>query len=72
MKRTRRKPDAAPLALPHERDEHTDPPAAARKVIKQAARDLRAGLVDTDNYTRTTAIAAIAPAPKRRARRRGS
>ena len=37
------------LALPHERDESTgaadDPP---REVIKQAARDLERGLVDTD------------------------
>lgn len=68
MKRARPIPPPPPLPLPHERDEHTDPPGTARKVIKQAARDIDAGLVDTDNYTRATAIVANAPT-RRKARR---
>lgn len=47
-----------PLALPHERDENTQAPGTKRGVIKQAARDVEAGMVDTDNYTRATGVAA--------------
>ncbi len=38
------------MALPHERDQSDDagPAQASPPVIRQAARDLEAGLVDTD------------------------
>jgi hypothetical protein len=67
MKRKKESSARPPLALPHERDESTQAPGARRAVIKQAARDLAAGLVDTDNYTRAATIAA--PGKKRGARR---
>ena len=50
------RPPSAPMPqLPHERDESVDPPrsGAVRSDIRQAKRDLDAGRVDTDNYTRT-------------------
>lgn len=68
MKRVRRKPVVRPPALPHERDETTEAPGAARKVIKQAAQDVKAGLIDTDNYTRAAAVAAVATGRKRHGR----
>ena len=34
--------------LPHEHDEHADPPSAPRPEIAQAEADLEAGLEDTD------------------------
>lgn len=43
----------APPPLPHERDESTDARVAIKPKTAQAARDLAAGQVDTDNYTRT-------------------
>lgn len=60
---TQKKAESAgpPLALPHERDENTPAPGTkrgTRSVIKRAARDIEAGMVDTDNYTRATAVAA--------------
>ena len=73
------RPPSAPMPqLPHERDESVDPPrsGAARSEIRQAQRDLDAGRVDTDNYTRTSQNAEPsldAPAargPTRRAQRR--
>jgi hypothetical protein len=70
MKRDRREPQPPPLALPHERDENTESPGVVRKVIKQAARDIDKGLVDTDNYTRATTITARATR-RRRAPRAG-
>ena len=48
------------LRLPHERDERPEAGAPRRKVIMQAQRDVDAGLVDTDNYTRIAAVAARA------------
>ena len=50
------RPPSVPVPqLPHERDESVDPPrsGAVRGEIRQAQRDLDAGRVDTDNYTRT-------------------
>lgn len=51
---------AGALALPHEHDQvpETRADAATRPqpAIAQAGRDLRKGLVDTDNYTRATAV----------------
>jgi hypothetical protein len=42
---------AASLALPHERDESTDPTAEAPDpLMVQAKRDIDAGLVDTDMH----------------------
>ena len=45
--------------LPHERDESVDPPpsGATRTVVRQAKRDVDAGRVDTDNYTRVASAA---------------
>jgi hypothetical protein len=54
------------LKLPHERDESTEPGGPARRVIKQAAKDLARGLIDTDNYTRATQVAAWADTRRRR------
>ena len=45
-----------PLPLPHERDESAEAPGPPRQVVKQAAKDLSAGMVDTDNYTRAKAV----------------
>jgi hypothetical protein len=42
--------------LPHERDESAESGAARQPVIQQAAIDREAGLVDTDNYTRASAV----------------
>ncbi|MBI3728260.1 MAG: hypothetical protein HY254_07990 [Burkholderiales bacterium] len=36
------------VKLPHERDETTDSRTKPRKVMKQALRDLQAGMLDTD------------------------
>ncbi len=46
--------------LPHERDESTDSQQApgTRKPMRQAARDLSRGLVDTDNRNRAADIVA--------------
>lgn len=54
------------LKLPHERDESTEPPGPRQRVIKQAAKDLAAGLIDTDNYTRAALVAAWADSRRRR------
>lgn len=54
------------LKLPHERDESAESPGPRQAVIKQAAKDLAAGLVDTDNYTRAAATAASAARRRRR------
>ena len=53
----RRKPAQVgdPLPLPHERDESPDISAPTQPVMRQAKRDLDAGQVDTDNYTRVAA-----------------
>ena len=67
MKRKRANSARPPLALPHERDESIQAPGARRPVIKQAAHDLEAGLVDTDNYPRAATI--VARGTKRGARR---
>ena len=60
--------------LPHERDESVDPPpsGAPRSVIRRAQRDLDAGRVDTDNYTRASAAAEPVLAAPSAARRRRS
>lgn len=51
------------LRLPHERDERPEAGAPRRTVIRQAQRDIDAGQIDTDNYTRIAAVAARAPRP---------
>ena len=51
---------AVPLTkpmLPHERDEAVQPAAQVQPVMVQAADDVVGGMVDTDNYTRATAVA---------------
>ncbi len=56
------------LKLPHERDESTEAAGVKHRVIGQAGRDLAAGLVDTDNYTRASAITGVATRTRRRSR----
>ena len=58
------------LPLPHERDERPDVSAPTRPVMRQAKRDLDAGQVDTDNYTRVAAAYAARPQNPRRRRRK--
>lgn len=52
---------AGALPLPHEKDEtpekRHDVRTTPQPEVQQASRDLRAGLVDTDNYTRAREIA---------------
>lgn len=82
MKHARRPLHVPDPSLPHERDERPDPPSAGarRGIILQASRDLAAGQVDTDNYTRAREIIrdatehragadAALPALRRRGRR---
>jgi len=63
---------AGDLPLPHEHDEtpeeRSDVRTSPQPEVAQAARDLRAGLVDTDNYTRARDITRPALARRRRAR----
>jgi hypothetical protein len=73
MKRRARKPpgerdrgSVANIPLPHERDEMVDPDTRVRPVIVQAADDLAAGQVDTDNYTRVAESAAQATSKRKR------
>jgi hypothetical protein len=69
---TKRKPGLANVVnaprLPHERDEVPDASAPRKAVIVQAQRDVAAGLVDTDNYTRVPKVTQPVPARRRRAR----
>lgn len=58
------------LALPHERDERPAAGAPVRPVMRQAKRDLDAGQVDTDNYTRIAAVTANRPPGPTRRRRK--
>ena len=67
----RRKPaQEARLRLPHERDESPDVSAPTRPVMRQAKRDLDAGQVDTDNYTRVAAVYAARLRNPKRGRRK--
>lgn len=53
------------LKLPHEHDESAEPSSEQDRVVRQAARDVAAGQVDTDNYSRAAAIAQAAPKKRR-------
>jgi hypothetical protein len=53
------------LKLPHEHDESAEPSSVQHGVVRQAARDVASGQVDTDNYSRATAIAKKAPKKRR-------
>ena len=68
----RRKPaqEKELLRLPHERDESPDVSGPTRPVMRQAKRDLDAGQVDTDNYTRVAAAYAARQKNPRRTRRK--
>ena len=66
-KSRRAKVVAAPR-LPHERDEVADSSAPRKPAVVQAQRDVAAGLVDTDNYTRAREITQPPLAGRRRAR----
>ena len=50
--------------LPHERDEAVQPAAQVQPVMAQAADDVVGGKVDTDNYTRATAVANALPSER--------
>lgn len=58
---------AGPLALPHEHDQVPEQRKGAghshQPEVAQAARDLAAGQVDTDNYTRARAVTREALVP---------
>ena len=58
--------DKSPLTLPHERDQIVDKQNKRRPLIQQAEKDLADGKVDTDNYTRMTAIVAASRQGRRR------
>ena len=49
---------AAPLAMPHERDEAAERDLPRQEVVVQAHHDLAQGQVDTDNYTRAAPLTA--------------
>lgn len=54
------------LKLPHEHDESAEASRVKQPVIKQAEKDVAAGLIDTDNYTRAAQVAARAALRRRR------
>ena len=53
------------LKLPHEHDESPEASRVQRPVMRQAARDVAAGQVDTDNYSRAATIAKTTPKKRR-------
>lgn len=57
------------LLLPHERDQSPQSGASTRALMRQAKRDLDAGQVDTDNYTRAAAASGVKSQRPRRKRR---
>ena len=66
--KSRRPKVVASPRLPHERDEVADASAPRKPAVIQAQRDLAAGLVDTDDYTRAREITQPVLAGRRRAR----
>ena len=54
------------LLLPHERDQSPQVSTSTRVVMRQAKRDLDAGQVDTDNYTRAAAASGVKSQQRRR------
>ena len=64
--RKRKSAPKASLPLPHERDQSPQVSARTRAIMRQAKRDLDAGLVDTDNYTRAAAASGAKPQKRRR------
>jgi len=66
--KSRRAKVVASPRLPHERDEVADASAPRKPMVIQAQRDVAAGLVDTDNYTRAREITQPALSSRRRAR----
>jgi hypothetical protein len=56
------------VAVPHERDESPEVAGTRSPVVAQAAADLEAGRVDTDNYTRAAEASGFAN--RRRGRRK--
>jgi len=67
--RKRKSARTTSLPLPHERDESPDFSAPTKPKMRQAKRDLDAGQVDTDNYTRVAATSAARLQQPRRTRR---
>ena len=61
----RRPPSQPQLKLPHEHDESAELSRVQHRVVRQAARDVASGQVDTDNYTRASAIAKKTPTKRR-------
>ena len=43
-----------------------EPPGPGQPVIRQAAKDLARGMIDTDNYTRAALVAAVSDRRRRR------
>ena len=70
VRRKRRSVQETSLALPHERDEVPEIGAPTQAIMRQAKRDLDAGQVDTDNYTRVAAASAATLQKPRRTRRK--
>jgi len=66
--KSRRAKVVASPRLPHERDEVADSSAPRKPAVVQAQRDVAAGLVDTDKYTRAREITQPPLAGRRRAR----
>lgn len=70
VRRKRKCAQKASLALPHERDEVPEIGTTTQAIMRQAKRDLDAGQVDTDNYTRVAATSAATFQKPRRTRRK--
>jgi hypothetical protein len=67
--RKRKSVPKASLPLPHERDQSPAIRASTTAIMRQAKRDLDAGQVDTDNYTRAAAASGLKSPKPRRTRR---
>jgi hypothetical protein len=69
VRRKRKSAQKASLAVSHERDEVPESGTPTRAIMRQAKRDLDAGRVDTDSYTRVAAASAATFRKRRRKRR---
>lgn len=67
--RKRKSVQEVSLPLPHERDQSPQISTSTRRLMRQAKRDLDAGQVDTDNYTRAAAASGVKSQQTRRKRR---
>ena len=67
--RKRKSVQKTSLPLPHERDQRPQINTPTRAIMRQAKRNLDAGQVDTDNYTRAAAVSGVKSQKPRRTRR---